>query len=206
MTVNTFFAGLLLCGLVINANASASDDLQERLTTLKSMQANFKQTVTQDGHKRYSRGRFMLQRPGKFRWHVTSPAEELIVSDGKTMWLYDKDLEQVTVRKLNGQLKQTPALFLSGYDKAIAERYQVTKSDKNGLETFQLLAKNRTEGNQSLRLTFKGHALAALKLTDELGQQLDLLFSQLKVNVAIAGTNFDFIIPKGVDVVTEQQR
>jgi len=204
--VKVFLSSLLVCGVLVNACASAADDLQKRLSTLKSMQANFKQTVTQDGHKRYSRGQFLLQRPGKFRWQVTSPTEELIVSDGKTMWLYDKDLEQVTVRKLDGQLKQTPALFLSGYDKAIAERYQISKTDKKGVETYQLLAKNRTHDNQSLRLTFKGNALIALRLTDELGQQLDLRFTQLKTNSTIAAKNFAFIIPKGVDVVTEKQR
>ena len=199
----SWFISLLLC---ISINVEAIDAkalLQQRTTAVKTLKANFKQSVKQDNRTTKSRGRFELKRPSKFRWQVTSPQPQLIVSDGKKLWIFDKDLDQVTIRKVNNQHKGTPALFLSGYDDEVAKLYDISYEKKASTEIFHLKPRTKEGTYQFIELTYKNQRISGLRLQDELGQELRLAFSNQRINPIISRKRFEFVAPKGVDVVTE---
>ena len=107
---------------------TATESLQFKLNAMHSMTANFKQSVTAKRHEvSSSSGTMALQRPGRFRWQTKDPMEQLVVADGNKIWVYDVDLEQVTVKKQEKGLGGTAALFLSGYDESIADDFAVTQ-------------------------------------------------------------------------------
>ena len=110
------FALLLLAVLSLNAEASAIERFRAFAQNTKAARADFDQTVRDRNGKtvQQSKGNFVFQRPGRFRWVYAKPADQLIVGDGERVWIYDKDLNQVTVRKLSRALGSTPAALLAG--------------------------------------------------------------------------------------------
>ena len=96
--------------------ASGLDDLLRFYNEIRSYSASFEQKVVDENLKllESSDGEFSIQRPGKFRWHYTNPSEQLIVGDGKEVWIYDVELEQITHRQSDAAVSQTPAMLLSG--------------------------------------------------------------------------------------------
>lgn len=189
---------------VIHANQAVSDSLAKRLNAIHSISATFYQVV-KSGHRVVDRsqGVFYLQKPGQFRLDIKRPTPQLIVSDGKTLWIYDKDLEQVTKKNVRNGISGTPALFLSGYSKTILKNYRLSLSAQGNAETYQMKP-IKTEGDyQAIGLTFKGESLTTITIKDKLAQTTSLKLSNLKTNLKLSKGLFAFSPPKGVDVVTE---
>jgi len=178
--------------------------VQSKLNAMRTMTANFKQVVKAKKREvSRSSGNMALERPGRFRWLTIEPMEQLIVADGKKMWIYDKDLEQVTVKKQEKGLGGTAALFLSGYDENITKDYTVTQNVKGKTAVFDLKSKSQKENFQRIKLIFTGDTLTGLELYDQLGQITYVSLLKIKANPKLDTRLFQFKPPKGVDVVQQ---
>ncbi len=181
-----------------------ADLLQKKLNAIRTMTAQFNQIVKAK-KKEVSRstGDMALQRPGRFRWETKEPLEQLIVADGKKMWIYDVDLEQVTVKNQDKGLGGTAALFLSGYDESLTHDFDVKQQTKGQTTVFDLKSKLAKENFQRIQLIFTKDLLTGLELYDQLGQVTSVKLVKIKSNPNLAGKLFEFKPPKGVDVVRQ---
>lgn len=183
---------------------ATSEALQAKLNAIRTMSASFNQVV--NAKKREisrSSGTMALLRPGHFRWQTKKPMEQLVVADGDHLWIYDVDLEQVTVRKQEKGIGGTAALFLSGYDDTVARDFDVTRQQEGNNDYFDLHAKSNKANFQRVKLIFVGNELHGLELFDQLGQRTVVTLSNIKNNPKLASTLFQFKPPKGVDVVRQ---
>jgi len=183
----------------------AERQLQTFFDGLKTLSAKFEQQVS-DGDGaiiQQSQGRLWLQRPGRFRWDYQQPYHQLIVGDGTQVWVYDEDLEQVTVRAFDASMGQTPALLLSS-DKPILESFNVTAlGEREGINWLQLLPRGEDAAFDELRLGLSNGRLRFMELRDGLGHITLLSFSELRRNQKIDPQHFVFVPPVGVDVVRD---
>lgn len=197
--------GLVALAFQGPARADALDTLQQFSREVKSGRAEFTQTVTSpDGaKKKVSTGSFEFARPNRFRFAYKKPFEQLIVSDGKTVWLYDVDLNQVNIRPYDQALGATPAALLSG---AGLERDFVLSAQpsRDGLEWVRAVPKVKGGNIESVQIGFRGQALAALELLDAFGQRSLMQFGEVATNVAIGEATFKLVPPKGAEVVEQR--
>lgn len=186
------------------ARADAVDTLREFVRDVKSGSAQFTQTVSSpDGaKKKTSQGSFEFLRPNRFRFAYAKPDEQLIVGDGQKVWLYDVDLQQVSVRPMDQVLGATPAALLAG--SSLEKDFELSALPASqGLEWVQALPRLKDAGVQSLRIGFQDKRLAAVEIVDSFGQRSMLRFSQLVPNAAVAPESFKFVAPKGVEVLAQ---
>ena len=187
------------------ATQSASDlgILERRLDALQSMQADFRQVMLNAEQEvtRTSSGRFSLLRPGRFRWDYEEPFEQSIVADGNQLWIYDADLEQVTVRRMDAGLGSTPAMLLSGAAE-VGEAYSVaSRFSADGIEWLELAPRASDADFGRVRLGFENEQLAVMDLIDSLGQTTRIVFSSVHYNPELAESRFEFAVPEGADVI-----
>lgn len=209
-------AGILLTTLGVaapiavmtqSANAAAADNLQaakrlnQLLTNTKSMTANFTQT-TQGANSGTFKGSMSVQRPNNFRWETKSPSQQLIVANGSSMWVYDKDLEQATKQGVDSQVGNTPALLLSGDPSKIDKNFKVTQPYENK-NYYVLYPKSGDASFKNLSMSFSGGKPVMMVLNDSLGQTTSIKFSGIKLNPSISANQFKFAPPKGVDVINQ---
>ncbi|HEX5364204.1 MAG TPA: outer membrane lipoprotein chaperone LolA [Gallionella sp.] len=199
-------AVILLCLAPLTVNAGGIDKLKEFIASTRSAQANFSQVVLDQNGKRIQSASGVMQfvRPGKFRWTYQKPYEQLIVGDGAKFWLYDKDLNQVTVRKLDAALGSSPAALLSGSNEI--ERGFVLKESgvQDGLDWLQASPKSQDSSFNAIRMAFDAQSdLVVMELNDQFGHKTVLRFSGLKRNPQLAPSLFKFVPPKGADVLAE---
>lgn len=199
--------GLAAWGLLLGspaARADAVDTLKGFVRDVKSGRASFAQTVTTAGNpprKKSSQGTFEFERPNRFRFDYQKPNEQTIVADGRQIWLYDADLNQVTVRPLDQALGTTPAALLAGGAALERDFTLAALADEGGLQWVEAKPKASDSGFQSVRVGFKGKELAALEIIDAFGQRSRLDFSRVESNVAIDAARFRFTPPAGADVL-----
>ena len=198
---------LLLLAFFANAShADAVDALREFTRDVKSGRTTFTQVVTSadNAKKKSSSGSFEFARPNRFRFAYAKPYEQVIVGDGESVWLYDVDLQQVTVRAMDQALGATPAALLAGANVEKDFELKVQQSAQ-GLDWVQATPRIKGEAAsfQSLRVGFKGKALSAIELVDNFGQRSLLTFGEVATNVAPAAETFRFTPPKGVEVLKQ---
>jgi len=186
------------------ARADAVELLRDFVSHVKSGRASFTQTVTSaDGAKKKdSSGQFEFARPNRFRFSYAKPFEQLIVADGQKVWLYDVDLNQVTVRPLAQALGATPAALLAGGTLDTEFELEAAPAS-DGLEWAQATPRVKDGPIKALRVGFKGSTLAALEIADAFGQRSRLSFSALEQNVKLPDGTFQFTPPKGADVIQQ---
>lgn len=198
---------IFLFSLLLSSSAFAGgvDALKAFIGDTRTAKASFSQTVTdQNGRTRQqSEGTLSFSRPGKFRWVYQKPYEQMIVGDGSRLWIYDADLEQVTVRKLGEALGSSPAALLAGSNDI--EKYFTLKDAgaRDGLEWLEARPKDRESTFESVRMGFAGHTLAAMVLKDSFGQTTLLKFSGMEKNPAVNANEFKFTPPKNADVISD---
>lgn len=198
---------LVLCSLCVMSTAFADgvDDLKQFYQSTQAMRANFKQTVfDQKGRKLQEvNGTMLLQRPNKFRWDYQKPYEQQIISDGKQVFLFDVDLQQVTVRTVDKVLGTSPAALLAGGPN-VEESFRLSRLlDFEGMQRVQAKPKQKDSGFQVVIISFDHSKLAEMRLVDAFGQSTHIIFSNVEVNPSLNTNQFLFAIPKGVDVVGE---
>lgn len=200
------FAGMFLLGCLLTT-AFAADDGYQRvdrlLGSLQTLQADFKQTLTDSKGEvtEQSAGTIAIRRPNRFRWEYRQPHEQLMVADGQRIWLFDPDLEQVTVRRMGESLSATPALLLSGEGK-LADNFTVTKTSQDEAAQWVMMEPKRNDTDfKWVRLGFSGDVLKYMQLADKLGQITTLEFNNVKKNPALDPSLFVFNVPAGADVI-----
>jgi outer membrane lipoprotein carrier protein len=209
--VATWAAVAALATFAGPASADAVDRLREFSREVKGGEAAFTQTVTSaDGNRRkVSTGSFAFQRPNRFRFAYDKPVEQLIVSDGQKVWIYDADLNQASSRPLAKALGQTPAALLAGaspeQDFAIANDAPQEKT-RDGLEWLKATPRQREGATfQALRVGFRGKELAAVEIIDNFGQRSMLQFTGWASGAAAVppAERFRFVPPVGAEVVEQ---
>ncbi|HSD61474.1 MAG TPA: outer membrane lipoprotein chaperone LolA [Burkholderiales bacterium] len=207
--MNRKIAAWIGSALVLAASpvqAGGVERLKAFVSETRSGQAQFDQTVLDRAERKVqsASGSFQFQRPGRFRWAYEKPAEQLIVGDGKRFWVYDKDLNQVTVKKLDLALGATPAALLAGSDDIEAAFRLEDGGAKDGLEWVEALPRNRDSGFERVRMGFNAQALpVAMELKDQFGQTTYLKFSKMEKNPKLGADLFTFAPPKGADVISD---
>jgi len=207
--MNRKIAAWIVGALVLAASpvqAGGVERLKDFVSQTRSGQAQFEQTVLDRAGRKVqsASGSFQFRRPGKFRWAYDRPAEQLIVGDGKRFWVYDKDLNQVTVKKLDLALGATPAALLAGSDDIEAAFRLEDGGAKDGLEWVEALPRNRDSGFERVRMGFNAQALPeAMELKDQFGQTTYLKFSKMEKNPTLGADLFSFAPPKGADVISD---
>jgi outer membrane lipoprotein carrier protein len=187
------------------ANADGIDQLKAFHATTKSGKVAFRQIVAGKGQpvRRESTGTFSFQRPGKFRWSYVAPYEQLIVGDGERLWIYDRDLNQVIVRKLDTALGSTPAALLAG-DSALERNFDLADAGSaDGLDYVDATPRTSDTGFASVRIGFAGNLPRTMELKDAFGNVTQLVFSGFERNPGLDAGQFRFVPPRGADVVGE---
>jgi outer membrane lipoprotein carrier protein len=197
-------ASLLLFAV---GTASAADAARARLDAfskgLASVSANFEQQVNDvsSGKTKTSRGTLALKAPRQFRWDTTAPYKQLIVADGEKVWIYDPDLEQVTVRAQGTEEAHSPLTVLTDLSQLDRDFVTSEQGDHDGMTWLRLKSKDKEPQFEYADLGFDQGGLARMAFKDTLGNSTEIRFSQWQRNPSLASDAFKFTPPKGVDVV-----
>ena len=185
--------------------SSGLDDFLAFNTATHTATAKFTQQVIDRQGKVAERasGTFAFSRPGKFRWTYDKPTSQVLVGDGARLWIYDPDLNQVTVKRIDAAVSSTPAALLAGKDDITALFTLRDAGSADGLEWVEAVPKSKDTGFERVRLGLKGRALAAMELFDQLGGHTALQFSDFKGNAPVSAGTFRFTPPKGADVLED---
>ncbi|MDC7704448.1 outer membrane lipoprotein chaperone LolA [Vogesella indigofera] len=194
--------GLLLAA-TLPVHAAALPQFKAFIAGTKTLAADFTQTVSGKQRQETAHGTMQIQRPGKLRWTYAQPFEQLIVGDGKTLWLYDKELAQVTRRDQAGALGNSPAALLAGSN-AIERDYQLREVGKTGkVEWLAASPKKADNTFESIKMGFTANQLVEMELADSFGNITRIQFKNLQRNAKVNPAQFRFAPPAGVDVVGE---
>jgi outer membrane lipoprotein carrier protein len=200
-------AVLCLLASRVYADAAPVARLGELLAGMRSIEATFNQQLKDEKGSliQESSGRVVLAHPGRFRWETAPPFEQLVVSDGSTVWQYDPDLAQVVIRPLDKRADQVPSMLLAGEVAAVDRLYNITASrDDAGAERFELAPREEGSPFSRLALQFRSGSLERLEITDGLGQRTEVSFSGVKTVVAPDSAAFVFRTPEGVDEIRDE--
>lgn len=209
MRINTFrllTALALLTGSSVYAaeKPSAADSLRRFFNEVRSYTARFQQVSVDETKQpiQESTGRLWLERPNKFRWNYDKPRQQ-IVGDGERVWVYDEELEQISVRSMATGLADTPALLLAGKGR-IDDAFTVkNQSEDAGVAWADLVPKRKDSGFETLRLGFEQGKIRVIEMVDGLGHTTRYTLRNGEENIKIDPARFSFVPPKGVDVVGE---
>jgi outer membrane lipoprotein carrier protein len=204
---------ILACALALPgfAEASALEQFKAFVAGTKAAKGEFTQhlipseAAAKSGAKapKVSSGTFVFARPGQFIWIYQKPYEQTLQSDGTQMYIYDKDLNQVTTKKLDNALGSSPAAILFGSNDL--EQNFVLKEDgtKEGLEWLLATPKAKDTTFGHIRIGLRNGVPEAMELTDTFGQTSALTFTKFEKNPSIAAEQFKFVVPKGADVLPQ---
>jgi outer membrane lipoprotein carrier protein len=199
-----FAAALVLAALPAAAADDSVSRVEDWLKSVRTLSADFVQVVRSRDGQITSRatGKLSVSRPDRFRWDYRDPYVQVIVADGRKLWLYDADLAQVTVRPLESGLGSTPAMLLSGAG-SVGESFTAGPVERDGEWTWcRLVPKQGGSDFERVSLGFNGHdTLVAMQLVDKLGQSTELDFSNVAINSPLDAALFRFTPPKGADVI-----
>jgi outer membrane lipoprotein carrier protein len=178
------------------------DRLRAFLEQVRTLRAEFQQSVYDEDSRLLddARGMVYIARPGRFRWDYAEPYLQEIVGDGENVWIYDSELEQVTVRPLGDALGDTPVMLLSS-DEPVESSFDVRAiAGPDGYEWVGLRPLGEQVSFTEIRLGFDGDTLRVMELTDAFGQLTRLLFANVETNLDLASSLFQFTPPEGADV------
>jgi outer membrane lipoprotein carrier protein len=189
------------------AGASALERFKTFLSSTQAARTSFEQKVF-DANKRLvqeSRGTLAFARPGKFRWVYEKPYAQTIVGDGARVWVYDEELKQVTVRRIDQALTSTPAALLAGNNEVMQSFQLKDEGPRDGLEWLHAIPKQKEGGFERIRIGFGAAGPEAMELSDGFGQLTLLRFNRFERNPSLDPALFRFTPPKGVDVLGDTQ-
>jgi outer membrane lipoprotein carrier protein len=195
--------GTLLALTPSLAPAESLERFSEFINETLTARGEFEQKIFDRNRKllQESRGTLAFSRPGKFRWDYVKPYAQLIVGDGSRVWIYDEDLKQVTVKKLDQALGSTPAALLAGNNEAMRAFRLSDRGAKDGLEWLEALPRDKESNFEKIRMGFSSSGLKVMELADSLGQTTVLRFASLERNPRLDPGLFRFSPPKGADVI-----
>jgi outer membrane lipoprotein carrier protein len=196
------FAGALLLGGA--AQASALDQFKSFVASTKAARGEFTQQQMKKAENSkiapLSSGTFVFARPGKFIWTYVKPYEQLLQADGEQLYIYDKDLNQVTVKKLGNALGSSPAAILFGSND-LEKNFTLSEAgSRNGLEWLNAVPKAKDSTFEKISIGLRNGTPEAMELHDAFGQTSVLLFKRFEKNPPLTAQQFKFEMPKGADV------
>jgi outer membrane lipoprotein carrier protein len=200
------FIPILLLAVSFSVQAAAIDRFKAFVKATQSARGDFEQRVSDRNGRpvQESKGSFVFQRPGLFRWTYAKPVDQVIVGDGERVWIHDRDLNQVTVRKLSRALGSTPAALLAG-SADVEKAFEMSEAgSKDGLEWLEAKPREREAGFERVRMGFDAEGLRAMELLDHFGQTTQLRILNLQRNPKVDKSEFRFTPPKGSDVLGEK--
>jgi outer membrane lipoprotein carrier protein len=194
-------AALVLAGA---AHAGALDQFKTFVATTKAARGEFTQQQIKKSEASktapLSTGTFLFARPGKFIWTYQKPYEQLLQADGESLYIYDKDLNQVTVKKLGNALGSSPAAILFGSND-LEKNFTLSEAgSRNGLEWLDAKPKAQDSTFQMISIGLRNGTPEAMELHDAFGSTSVLSFKKFEKNPSISATTFKFVMPKGADV------
>lgn len=203
---------VVLLALTATAASAAGPEtglvrLRAFLANVQVLEARFRQQVIDSRQQvlEDASGSVVMQRPGRFRWNYEKPFERVIVADGERVWLYEADLEQVTIRRLTAGIGDTPAAILTGKE-SVLERFTVDKSwTEEGLALVRLVPRSADADFAGVTLGFDGAELRRLLLDDRLGQQTRIDLTEVRTNPRVSPEVFRFQTPPGADVIDDSE-
>ena len=207
--LNKWLFGLVLLAsqLLVSQTALADgvSSLRDFFNNTKTMRAQFSQVVNDKQGRKIQEvdGTMQLQRPNKFRWDYKKPYEQQIVSDGKQVFLYDTELQQVTIRELSKTLGSSPAALLAGGEAVEKSFILKNATRKDGLAWVLALPKDKDGGFERVLLGFKADKLRKMELYDSFNHVTHITFSDVERNPILQDATFLFTPPEGADVVGE---
>jgi outer membrane lipoprotein carrier protein len=187
------------------AQAGALDQFKSFVASTKAAKGDFtqRQVKAADGSGKATRpasGTFVFERPGKFIWTYRTPYEQVLQADGDKLYIYDKDLNQVTVKKLGNALGSSPAAILFGSNQLEKNFSLKDEGSRDGLEWLQAVPKTKDTTFEKIDIGMKDGLPRAMELHDTFGQVSVLSFSNFEKNPPISDNLFHFVVPKGADV------
>jgi outer membrane lipoprotein carrier protein len=200
-------AALALVTLSLTASVAAADTARSRMEAfskdLKSVTADFTQTVTDanGGRGDASRGTMALEAPRQFRWVTKAPYEQTIVADGTRVWIYEPDLQQVSVRSQSGEEAHSPLTVLTDLSQLDSQFTASESGEREGFAWLKLTSKAKEPEFEYAELGFSGALLERMLFRDQLGNTTEIDFSNWRRNPKIDASEFRFTPPKGVDVI-----
>jgi outer membrane lipoprotein carrier protein len=205
LKISLIATSLLIAGA---AHATALDQFKSFVAGTKSARGEFTQTqVTKSPGSgkppKTSSGTFVFARPGKFIWTYQKPYEQLLQADGETLYLYDKDLNQVTTRKLGGALGNSPAAILFGSNDLEKNFTLAEAGTHDGLEWLNATPKSKDTTFEQIGIGLKDGTPQAMELKDSFGRTVLLKFTSFQRNPALGPQTFKFEVPKGAEVVNQ---
>ncbi|MFH1043838.1 MAG: outer membrane lipoprotein chaperone LolA [Pseudomonadota bacterium] len=198
----------MLVALMLSAGGAVAGGIEALhgfIAATASAEGEFVQKVYDRQHKltQEASGTLAFQRPGRFRWTYAKPYAQLIVGDGAKVWVYDEDLNQVTVRRLDRALGSTPAALLAGSNEIERAFTLRDQGQKGGLEWVDAVPREKESNFDAIRLGFGFSGLEIMELADSFGQTTVLKFTALHRNPKLDAALFRFVPPKGADVIGE---
>ena len=194
----------LLIALAGSAHAAGPETLKSYLENTQSASAHFTQVVFDRSMRKLQEtsGTMHFARPGRIRWAYEKPYEQLIVGDGSKLWVYDKDLNQVTVKAMTEAIGGSPAALLAGSND-IEKDFRLNPGPmQDGLDWLEAVPRSGDSTFQKVRLGFGPSGLEAMELTDGFGQLTVVRFSRIERNPKLSPDVFRFSPPKGADVIS----
>lgn len=185
------------------ADEAALADFMSRVKSLQALEADFQQ-VTRDSSGRILQqmsGQLVVAKPGKMRWSTAAPYEQLVVSDGEQVWIYDMDLEQVTLRDMDQRVQETPALLLTGKAENVEKSFLIDERKTDSDHIFRLQPKDPSQLFESLEFHYQGRQIVRMVILDAAGQVTDITFANTRINHPVDTQAFVFDVPEGVDVI-----
>lgn len=189
------------------AGAAALDQFKSFVASTQSAKGEF--TQQQLGKSKSgkatpaSSGSFVFARPGKFIWTYQKPYEQVLQADGETLYIYDKDLNQVTTRKLGNALGSSPAAILFGSNK-LEENFTLSEAGaRDGMEWLNATPKAKDTSFEQISIGLKGGVPMAMELKDTFGQTSRLTFTNFQRNPQLGAQQFKFTAPQGADIVNQ---
>jgi len=197
----------LVLAMSVTAKADeARDKLDRFVLELTSMRAGFIQTVIDSNGTVVdeSEGLMSMQRPGRFRWDYRLPYEQQIITNGKLLWIYEPDLDQVTIKPYEAGVGETPALLLSG-DASVFDSFKVSQLDITGSEYDWLLLEPLDQESvyESIQIGFDKSGLKIVRFSDDFGHHTQLEFVDIEANIALDKNTFEFAEPEGVEIISD---
>ncbi len=191
-----------------SAEPSPLQELGSNLAGTSSIQADVEQLIlSQDGREIQAlQARLIMQKPDKLNWQVIEPYEELMISDGESLWYYEPDLEQVSIQDFPEDVENNPILLLNDDLQAIADAYEVSLGyvDEE-VRQYVLLPLASSSSYERFSMTFAGQDLLQMQFETSVGQLTSFSFSNITNNADIDPTVFDFAIPQDVEIIDSRK-
>lgn len=198
--------GSLIFMMASIVQAGGIERLHQFLNTTKTATGSFNQKVMLEGKELIDQagaGEFSFRRPGCFQWHYQRPDEELMISNGKTLWFYDTTLEQVTVKKLTQALPATPASILFGHQNIERDFTLKALPEHDHLQWVSAVPKQVDSPFRRILIGLDHKGPVQMIIEDHFNQKTKLTFSHLQLNVRLKSEDFEFKIPPQVQVIKD---